>query len=407
LFAITYPETEEVFGLKFSIVWRAAFATLVVVLLATRLATDRLQVTFPHSLRIAYLWFCCAPLFALTTADEPAIDLFSAFAVRVFPVLAVLAFASGQGVRIADLVLRLFPWFLVLVAPLFILGVLEPRGIVTSLKFITGADVDAFNSVFQTVHSAGFAHAIGALIAFALVHHAGPRRAWPYLVLGVFCIGLAAMTTARAGLLAALAALPIIWIAKRNFSVPAASFFLIVALCLGVFATRPDLIEVGVGRLRNENQWAKASTVDALTSGRLGLQEAALSGYAAASKPQQLFGMGRGETIREIDRRTGYELFPHSAFVDELTRCGLFGLISLLAVFATAYQHAWASMKRGMPLSLALITATLVVGIFQSVEYSLQLALMALVILLESRLLARHAPQQVTRPTSTKQALTT
>lgn len=390
---ITYTETEMVFGVKFAIIWRAAFAALLVVLLVNRTPADRLQIQNLRPLLFCYSVFCAAPLVSLVSAEVEFADMLLVSAIRVFPLLAWLAFSSRQGVRMADLLLRLFPVFLVLAAPLFLLKILEPRGVVTSLAAIASVEVEGFNSVFQTVHSAGYAHAIATLLAFALVQRArSAARAWPYLLLGVACLALTAATTARAGLLAAIAGMLMLWAAKREVAVPLASLGCLVVVALGVFAARPDLVTVAEGRLWSENQYVKGGSLDSLTSGRLGLQRAALAAYANAPVEQQLFGMGRSAYVKEIERQTGFNLFAHSAFVDELTSNGLFGLLSLLAAFAAAYQRAWAAAKRGLPLSMAMITATLIVAVFQSVDFSLQLSLVGLVMLLDALHLSRGRP---------------
>ena len=126
-------------------------------------------------------------------------------------------------------------------------------------------------------------------------------------------------------------------------------------------------------------------TADSFTSGRLGLQQAALDVWSRLDPQLKIFGIGNEALSRAVGLRTGFNLMAHNVFVDELLDHGLVGIVALLASLALAVRLAWANARSGHPLGFALVGVLVVFGFFQSMNYSLQLAVVAMTLALETQ----------------------
>src|SRR5690606_38677056 len=132
-------------------------------------------------------------------------------------------------------------------------------------------------------------------------------------------------------------------------------------------------------------------TADAMTSGRLTLQKAARMAYINESFLHQLIGIGTPASIQAIGRYSDFYLIAHNAFVDELIANGAIGFAALIALLATAGRVSWRNAKAGYPAGFSLVLLMLVYALFQGIDYSLQLSVIGLVLLLETYLRNRRA----------------
>jgi O-antigen ligase len=195
---------------------------------------------------------------------------------------------------------------------------------------------------------------------------------------------LTAMTTARAGLLGLIVGMVAIAVLMRQMKLFIVLAALSALLALLVAAARPELIELATNRLLGRNIYMLDTSADAMTSGRLTLQAAALLAYLDFPWTGQLFGVGTSASMQAIGRYSGFYLIAHNAFVDELIAHGALGLMALLALFGTAGRLAWKNARAGQPAGFSIVLAFAVYAVFQGVDYSLQLSIVGLVLYLET-----------------------
>jgi O-antigen ligase len=389
-FVITYFETTNLLGFKFATLWRFVVVSIAALVIAARPFQVDAVGRELEPLFWAFLAFAIAPLVSIGIGSSDAQASLEVFAQRIFPVVVVLLVLCSARFDLADLLVRSFPLYLCLVGLPLLLGWLEP--IAPPLEAVDGSQVHAYTSAFQNVHSAALAHSVAAICVFALVvrppgHHAIRLSPW---LLG--CLALAIITTARAGAVAALAGMIVIaWLTRQfRFFMVVGGATLLLACVVGL--ARPELAGVAVDRLLGRNAYVVDYSADAMSSGRLTLQRAALRAYADQPPLRQLFGVGRTESKRAIARYSSYYLIAHNAFVDELLAHGLVGLATLVTALATACRVAWRNARAGYPAGFALVLAMLLFALLQGIDYSLQLSIVGLVLLLETRTRLRSAP---------------
>ena len=101
-------------------------------------------------------------------------------------------------------------------------------------------------------------------------------------------------------------------------------------------------------------------------------------------------------SIEAIGRYSGFYLIAHNAFVDELTANGALGLSALIGSLLTAGRVTWRNARAGFPAGFSLVLALAAYAVFQGIDYSLQLSIIGLVILLETHCrLAREGRRDV------------
>jgi O-antigen ligase len=330
-----------------------------------------------------FLAFSLAPLLGVGIGSSDPKVAVEVFAQRIFPIIVLLLVLATRRFDRADLFARAFPLYLCAVSVPVLLGLLASTG--DSLEAVAGIAVNAYVSVFQNLHSAALAHAIAAISAFALLVRFPGRFSLPLLAVVFICVVLTTITTARSGLVAVVVGIfAIAWL-TRNLK-----FFVIVAALaafLGILGAmiQPELVDLAFNRLMGRNLYVVDFSADAMTSGRLTLQQAALHAYADQPFINQLFGMGRSASMEAIGRYSGHYLIAHNAFVDELISNGAFGLVALVASLAAGTRLTWRNARRGYPAGFALMLALLIYAVLQGIDYSLHLSIVGIVILLETR----------------------
>jgi O-antigen ligase len=390
-FVITYFETTNLLGFKFATLWRFVVVTIAAVVIAARPFQPGAVGRELEPLFWGCLAFAVAPLVSIGIGSSDAQVSLEVFSQRIFPMVVVLLVLCTARFDLADLLVRAFPVYLCLVSVPLLLGWLAP--IAPPLEAVGGSEINAFTSAFQNVHSAALAHAVAAICVFALIARPGGGHLVRLAPWVLACLALAIITTARAGLIAALAGMIVIALLTRQWRFFALVGGLTLLLACVVGLARPQLVDVAVDRLLGRNAYVVDYSADAMSSGRLTLQRAALEAYAAQPPLQQLFGVGRTESKRAIARYSSYYLIAHNAFVDELIAYGLLGLATLVAALAIACRVAWRNARAGFPAGFALVLALLLFALLQGIDYSLQLSIAGLVLLLETRARLRAAPR--------------
>ncbi len=383
LLTITYFEPLSIGGLKFSVLWRAAFVVPAAALIVMRPWPQGPLLDALRPLAMAWIVLTIAPVLSASFGATPVGAAGELLAQRLLPPMVVLLVMSTAAWATAESVMRALPLFLVAVSPLFFLGVLKPLGVQFELDAM-GLDAEAYTGVFQNQHSAAFAHTVAGLAALTVFAWEPSRRSVIYLVASIGCLALVAATTARAGLGAYVAGLVVIAWIRRDWRLvvwPAAAAVLGITL-LGL--ARPEILEFAVDRMLGRSQYTVSTSLDSFTSGRLGLQKAALDAWVGLDTQYKVFGIGNEAVVRAVGLRTGFTLFAHNAFIDELLDNGLLGLVALLATFVCAVRLSWANARMGYPLGLALTVAMAAFGVFQGLNYSLQVSFIALAIALET-----------------------
>ncbi len=384
LFAVTWFEPLSILGVKFAVLWRAALIipTIIYIYAADWTSTPATRAMRP--LMLAWLAYACAPLLSmllgLTTFDEGL----QTSAQRIVPLTAVLlVFASGGFVQ-AEALLRAIPFFLCLVAPFMLSGLIAPTGTEFSLDHLGAQSAKAYIGTFQNQHSAALAHSIGALIAWDVYARSRGPTALIYLAATAGCVVLCFFTTARAGIAGLLIGMAVIAIARRQtrlFVAPLVGFAVAMAVMV---ANDPQILTIIVERLLGKTIYQDAVTLDSFTSGRIGLQAAAVEAFSALPPLDQLFGIGAANSAQAVGELTGSFLMAHNVFLDELLRFGLLGLAALLVTMATSHVLTWRNFRHGYPLGYALWFALIVFAVFQSLDYSFQLLLVGCVIALDT-----------------------
>ena len=383
LFAITYFEPLNIFGFKFATIWRLLIVIPAVALIASRPFAPDAPVRALEPLFWASMAFTLAPLLSIGGEQSSFRVAIETCAQRGFPIIVLLLVVSTSRIDWADLLVRAFPLYLCLVSVPVLLGWIDSTG--DSLKAVAGVSVSAYASVFQNLHSAALAHAIAGLCAFALLVRFPGKYTVPLLLVVLVCVVLTTITTARSGLLALVVGMIAIAALMRQMKLFLILAALAVLLGLIVGLARPELIDVATNRLLGRNMYVLDHSADAMSSGRLTLQMAAMQAYADQSLLDQLFGIGRTASMEAIGRYSGLYLIAHNAFVDELIAHGAVGLAALIAVLAAAARLAWSNARAGHPAGFALVLALLVYALFQGIDYSLQLSIIGMVLLLETR----------------------
>lgn len=382
-FVITYFESMNVAGLKVATLWR-----LVVVIAATLVIAVR---PFPRTAAMralepvfwTFLAFAIAPLLSIGTGSSDIQVSLEVFAQRIFPVVVVTCLLAACRLDVADLLVRAFPLYLCVVSVPLLLGLLPP--VAPLLEAVSGYEVNSYASAFQNIHSASLAHAIAVICTFTLLSRATGRHRLELLCVALACLALTVITTARSGLIAAVIGILVITWRTRRLTALIALLTLAVGLGMMAAALRPQLVDVAVDRALGRNVYVADSSADAMSSGRLTLQKAALHAFAGQPPLKQLFGIGRTESKNAIRRYTGFHLIAHNAYVDELIAYGLFGLGALLAALVAGTQLAWRNARAGQPAGIALMLGLMVFALLQGIDYSLQLSVVGLVLLLESQ----------------------
>jgi O-antigen ligase len=389
-FVITYFEMMNLLGFKFATLWRFVVVVVAAAVIAAR--PFRLDETGRALEPVfwAFLAFAMAPLVSIAVGSSDAQVSLEVFAQRIFPIIVVLLMLGAARFDLADLLVRGFPVYLCLVSVPLLLGWLEP--LAPPLEAVGGSEVNAYPSAFQNVHSAALAHAIAVICLFTLlVKSSGRHVRW--LLPGVLaCLVLTIITTARSGLLAAILGMMVIASLSGRLKTLLVLCGLTMLVASLVTLARPQLADVAVDRLLGRNAYVVDYSADAMSSGRLTLQRAALEAFADQPPLRQMFGLGRTESKKAIARYSSHYLIAHNAFVDELIAYGVFGLCTLVVAMAAAFRVAWHNARAGHPAGFALVLSMLVFAVLQGIDYSLQLSVAGLVLLLETRARVRQRP---------------
>ncbi|HVL56376.1 MAG TPA: O-antigen ligase family protein [Burkholderiaceae bacterium] len=395
LFVLNYFDTAAVGGVKFALVWRAAFVAFALAVIASRPWRDDPVTRGLAPLFWAWSAYVAAPLVSLAFGGVTTALAFEATGHRLLPLLVVLLMISLRRVAEADLLLRGLAFFLCAVSVPLYLGVIAPIAQPFTLEHVIGLTARAYTSVFQNQHSAALAHAIAALVAWSIVVRVPRTQSWPYAAAFVGCVALNAATTARAGLAAVAIGLLVLAAATRSWRLLLVPLAAAILVALHAMVAWPQLYEFATERMLGRTMYQAGLSADAFTSGRLSLQQAALDAYSRQDFMLQAFGMGRDMAMAQIGLRAGSELMAHNAFVDELLNHGAAGLAALLAMLTIAGRTAYRNARAGFPLGLALFCAVAVFGALQSFDYSLHVSLAALAIWLESE--CRAQPREGVR----------
>ncbi len=381
-FLITYFETMNLGGLKVATLWRLLVVVVAALVMAVRPFVPTATTRELEPLFWTFLAFAIAPLLGIGVGSSDIQVSLEVFAQRIFPIIVVMFLLTACRFDLADLLVRTFPIYLCLVSVPLLLGVLPPTR--EPLSAVSGYDVNAYVGPFQNIHSAALAHAVAVICSFTLLVRAGASHRLVLLGSSLACLALTVLTTARSGLLAAVLGMIVIACLARRFMSLLALIILAAFLGLVVAAMRPELVDVAMDRALGRNVYVVDYSADAMSSGRLTLQKAALKAFADQPPLRQLFGIGRTASKKAIERYTSFYLIAHNAYVDELIAYGLFGLGALLATLATAGRLAWRNARAGQPAGAALILSLMVFAVLQGIDYSLQLSVVGLVLLLET-----------------------
>jgi O-antigen ligase len=392
-FLITYFETVNLAGLKVATLWRLVVVILAALVIAVRPFARHASTRELEPVFWAFLAFAVAPLLGIGVGSADVQVSLEVFAQRIFPIVVVMFLLAACRFDLADLLVRAFPVYLCLVSVPLLLGLLPPPS--EPLAAVSGYDLNAYIGPFQNIHSAALAHAIAVICTFTLLARAGAGHRLVMLGVALACFALTVLTTARSGVLAAVVGMAVIaWLAGR-FRALLSLVALAALLAVAVAAMRPQVVDVAVDRALGRNAYVVDYSADAMSSGRLTLQKAALQAYAEQPLMRQLFGIGRTESKKAIERYTSFYLIAHNAYVDELIAYGLFGLLALLAALATAFRLAWRNARASQPAGFALLLALALFATLQGVDYSLQLSVMGLVLLLETHARVRTSERAV------------
>ena len=388
-FVITYFESMNLLGLKVATLWRLAIVVVAAIVIGVRPFAVTATTRALEPVFLAFVAFASAPLLSIVAGSSDVQVALEVFAQRVFPIVVVMMVMSASRYDLADLLVRSFPIYLCLVSVPLLLGLLPSP--MPPPDAVSGYDVNAYPGAFQNIHSAALAHALAAICTFTLLTRASGAQAVALLHWTLGCLALTVITTARSGLLAAVIGMIVVAALTRRLKALLVLVGLATFLALLVVAARPQLLDVATNRLLGRNAYAVDYSADAMSSGRLTLQKAAVQAFAGEPPVKQLFGIGRTASKKAIERYTSFYLIAHNAFVDELIAYGVFGLCSLVAMLAAAALLAWRNARAGHPAGLALLLALMVFALLQGIDYSLQLSVTGLVLLLETHARMRAA----------------
>jgi hypothetical protein len=388
-FCLTYLEPLSFGGLKFALMWRAAFTGLALAYLVMRERRPPAPRTAGaidamRPLAVAWIAYALVPLASALFGTAPLADETPVAGIRALPLLAALLLLATDARAFTERLLSVFPFFLCAVSPLLLLGIIEPTGYVFELDHLGVEGRAAYIGTFQNQHSAALAHSIAALFAWDRFLRPGTSRPVWYFAAYVGCALLTALTTARSGLIGlALGTVAIAWTHRRMWALAYPAWCTTGGVVL-LALLRPDLLEVTVDRLLGRSLFQTTLNLDTFTSGRTMLQAAALHGFERLDLLEKLVGIGQVGSVEMIGQLTGLFLMAHNVFIDEMVRYGLLGLATLLVMLAVGLALAWRNARRGEPLGLAAWMTLVSFASFQSLDYSFQLAMVSAILALET-----------------------
>ena len=365
------------FGVSFGQLWKTIVALVALgYVFAFRLAGGSLLRSGEWAILAAAMGFACWPLHQLLL-NEPASVILPITGRRLF-FAAFLAIAMlAKRYRGAEQLTGILVVIAIATALPFLFGLIEPLGEEYGLSAIGDFPIEGFVGVFQNAHSASLAYALTGVLAVGLtIHRREHRPIW--VALTTISLVLTLLTFARAGLLAWIAGCGVVTLvgARLRSSVRTGLVAALAVTALLYLAADSDTVRRRLLGQTLYNQGVVSAEI--LTSGRSRIWSNVVERWNDASVVEKVIGVGETELRRAAGVVSSQPLIPHNSYLAEAVGFGMIGLTFLLTLLVLLYREFGRFPDPWRGLGLSLLGAIAAFAFVQSMDYPVQISLLAL-----------------------------
>jgi len=387
IFVILYFELITIGeNIKVSHLWKSIFIAVLAVLILLKLPFLRKQIgtiNIPHALYAGY-FYALYPLSVCLFIPNFFDGVFLTFQ-RLFYVIFIhyLAISSVTTEQLKRFLMYSVIFVAVSTIP-FQLNLLAPLGEGYDLSILGRLD-PGFVGLFQNAHSASLALAVCGLISWILfIQERNKKLQVTYGILTLYLVFVMITTYTRSGIAVLLTGLFCYGMLSKKLARYMLITFISSAIIILLVYNLLDT-SILIDRIFGRTLYSQAMSFDLnrASSGRLSFTRSAFEMYKESTFIESLVGIGDTEIRSLMYQKTGWYVFSHNGFINELVANGLLGFLIMLFFFRSIFldiKNIKDQQIRTMGFSIYAAFLTFV--LFQGGEFPLQYLLITPFILL-------------------------